>query len=147
MRCLDPGIALTGSARHQMRAPPQSSSAQQCRRKQTLVKDGFRAGSRCYRKVHFTGGHFALHPTPDIRQRHTHHNVLHLLRWGLVPHWSKDLTIGSRLFNARSESLTEKPGFRSVFVKRRCLIPADGIYEWDHQGLAKQKVAFIARLA
>ncbi len=59
--------------------------------------------------------------------------VLDQYRWGLVPSWAKDPTIGSRLFNARSETITEKPSFRSAFAKRPCVIPVDGFYEWDHR--------------
>jgi putative SOS response-associated peptidase YedK len=50
--------------------------------------------------------------------------------WGLVPSWAKDRSIGSRLINARVESLADKPAFRRAFAKRRCLLPADGYYEW-----------------
>ncbi len=88
---------------------------------------------------------YNIAPTTDIpviRRSPTHQNVLHRLRWGLVPHWSKDPTSGSRLINARSESLTEKPSFRSAFARRRCLIPADGFYEWDRQGTTKQPYYF-----
>ncbi|MET9968162.1 SOS response-associated peptidase [Streptomyces sp. NPDC006356] len=53
------------------------------------------------------------------------------LRWGLVPSWAKDVKIGARLINARVETVHEKPAFRRAFVKRRCLLPADGFYEWD----------------
>lgn len=56
------------------------------------------------------------------------------MRWGLVPSWAKDITIGSRMFNARSETLAEKPSFRNAFARRRCLILADGFYEWQKQG-------------
>jgi len=52
------------------------------------------------------------------------------VRWGLVPSWAKDAGIGSRLINARVETLAEKPAFRKAFAKRRCLLPADGYYEW-----------------
>jgi putative SOS response-associated peptidase YedK len=60
------------------------------------------------------------------------------LRWGLVPSWAADLKIGSRLINARSETVASKPAFRAAFAKRRCLIPADGFYEWQQQGKEKQ---------
>jgi putative SOS response-associated peptidase YedK len=53
------------------------------------------------------------------------------MRWGLVPFWAKDLSIGSRMINARAETLEVKPAFRTAFQKRRCLILADGFYEWD----------------
>lgn len=55
---------------------------------------------------------------------------LRVVRWGLVPSWAKDPKIGSRLINARAETLAEKPAFRKAFATRRCLLPADGYYEW-----------------
>lgn len=55
---------------------------------------------------------------------------LRLVRWGLVPSWAKDRSIGSRMINARAETVAEKPAFRRAFGKRRCLLPADGYYEW-----------------
>jgi putative SOS response-associated peptidase YedK len=55
---------------------------------------------------------------------------LRVARWGLVPSWAKDPTIGSRMINARWENAAEKPAFRAAFAKRRCLIPADGYFEW-----------------
>lgn len=55
---------------------------------------------------------------------------LRVLRWGLVPFWAKDPAIGNRMVNARMETVGEKPAFRQAFAKRRCLIPADGYYEW-----------------
>ncbi len=59
---------------------------------------------------------------------------LAMLRWGLVPGWAKDLSIGARMINARSEGVAEKPSFRQAFAKRRCLVAADGFYEWQTQG-------------
>jgi putative SOS response-associated peptidase YedK len=53
-----------------------------------------------------------------------------MLRWGLVPSWARDVAIGSRMINARSETAAEKPSFRAAMKKRRCLVPADGFYEW-----------------
>ena len=66
---------------------------------------------------------------------------LRIVRWGLVPFWAKDVKIGSRMINARAETLAEKPAFRRAFAKRRCLLPADGYYEWQPQpGAAKQPI-------
>jgi putative SOS response-associated peptidase YedK len=66
---------------------------------------------------------------------------LRVVRWGLVPFWAKDARIGSRMINARAETVAEKPAFRRAFAKRRCLLPADGYYEWQSQpGSAKQPV-------
>jgi len=56
---------------------------------------------------------------------------LRVARWGLVPSWAKDISVGNRMFNARAESLTEKSAFTRPFAVRRCLIPADGWYEWQ----------------
>lgn len=63
---------------------------------------------------------------------------LETLRWGLVPSWAKDPEIGARMINARSETAPEKPSFRSAFKRRRCLIPADGFYEWKREEGGKQ---------
>jgi len=63
---------------------------------------------------------------------------LAMLYWGLVPSWAKEKSIGARMINARSETLTEKPSFRTAFQRRRCLVLADGWYEWQRAGAAKQ---------
>jgi len=69
-----------------------------------------------------------------------------LLRWGLIPSWGKDPYIGARMINARAETLTEKPAFRSAFRKRRCLVAADGFYEWQQRGTGpKQPYRIAAR--
>jgi putative SOS response-associated peptidase YedK len=63
--------------------------------------------------------------------------ALSFMKWGLVPAWAKDPKIGNRMINARSETAAEKPSFRTAFKRRRCLIPADGYYEWRKQGKKK----------
>ena len=62
-----------------------------------------------------------------------------LVKWGLVPSWADDAKIGNRLTNARAETVAEKPAFRSAFKKGRCLIVADGFYEWKQVGGTKQR--------
>jgi len=74
----------------------------------------------------------AVRLLPDERRR-----GLVMLRWGLVPHWADDPSIGNRMINARAESVAEKPAFRTAFARRRCLIPADGFYEWQQHGVPK----------
>ncbi len=69
---------------------------------------------------------------------------LAMLRWGLVPFWAKDPSIGNRMINARAETVAEKPSFRSAYKKRRCLILADGFYEWRKEGDGKTPY-FISR--
>ncbi len=61
-----------------------------------------------------------------------------MVRWGLVPSWAKDARIGNRLINARADTVAEKPAFRSALRQRRCLIPADGFYEWRQEESQKQ---------
>jgi putative SOS response-associated peptidase YedK len=61
-----------------------------------------------------------------------------MLYWGLVPSWAKDKAIGARMINARAETLGEKPSFRSAYRRRRCLVLADGYYEWQRSGAVKQ---------
>lgn len=63
---------------------------------------------------------------------------LEMLRWGLIPSWADDSGIGSRMINARSETVAEKPSFRKAFKERRCLIVADGFYEWQKTNDGKQ---------
>lgn len=62
---------------------------------------------------------------------------LDLMRWGLIPAWAKDEAIGSRMINARAETLAEKPSFRGLLRNRRCLVVADGFYEWRAEGKGK----------
>jgi len=98
--------------------------------------------------------HFLFSVSPDISLPQKYniaptHNVatlaaphgqrqLRWMHWGLIPSWSKDPSRASRMINARSETLHEKPSFRQAFQKRRCLILADGYYEWRSSGTVKQ---------
>jgi len=78
-------------------------------------------------------------PIAAIRTPHTGAGrELALLRWGLIPSWSKDPAIGNRLINARAETVQEKPSFRNAFRRHRCLIPTNGFYEWQRQERGKQ---------
>lgn len=98
--------------------------------------------------------HFHLPETPDLLPRYNiapsqpvavvrhlpgkSYHQLDMLRWGLIPHWAKDVKISYKMINARAETLVQKPSFRAAFKKRRCLIAADGFYEWQHNGNTKQ---------
>lgn len=64
--------------------------------------------------------------------------TLEMMHWGLIPSWSKDPSIGSRMINARAETVAEKPSYRSAFKRRRCLVVADGFYEWKKTEDGKQ---------
>lgn len=69
---------------------------------------------------------------------HTTKREFTYLTWGLIPSWAKDIKMGSRMINARSETVAEKPAFRAAYKRRRCLIPADGFYEWQKLDGRKQ---------
>ena len=68
--------------------------------------------------------------------------TMKLMRWGLIPSWAKDPSIAARMINARSETAATKPAFRDALKSRRCLIPADGFYEWKRDGKTKQPYCF-----
>lgn len=78
--------------------------------------------------------------------RNVGNNQLELLKWGLVPSWAKDAAIGNRMINARAETLPEKPSFRTALKRRRCLVPADGFYEWKLNPDGKSKTPMYIRL-
>lgn len=84
------------------------------------------------------------HPAPVVLERAPRDNTgaapvrqLRVLTWGLVPSWAKDPGVGSRMINARAESLLEKPAYRRAAIGRRCLVPADGWYEWQASPTAR----------
>ncbi len=68
-------------------------------------------------------------PVLAVAQRHDQHELL-ILRWGLIPHWAKDVKAGAKMINARAETLTQKAAYRPLLERGRCLILADGFYEW-----------------
>src|SRR5207248_972265 len=78
-------------------------------------------------------------PVPVVRVSGSR-RVIASMRWGLIPNWAKDASMSQ--INARSETLLEKPAFKESFERRRCLIPADGFYEWTRSGRSKQPFHF-----
>ena len=82
-------------------------------------------------------------PVPIIRQHPKKpRRDLSLVRWGLIPSWAKDASGAAGMINARSETAATKPAFRDAMKSRRCIIPADGFYEWSRAGKAKQPYCF-----
>lgn len=81
-------------------------------------------------------------PVPAIQADQQGERSFNYLYWGLIPSWSKDPSIGAKMINARAETVTEKPSFRTAFKRRRCLIVADGFYEWQRTGGKKQPYYF-----
>ncbi len=81
----------------------------------------------------------AVQPSPDAPR------TARAMRWGLVPSWARDPSLGDRLVNARSETVQEKPAFRDSFRRRRCLVPAGGFYEWGRTGGRKRPWLFTPR--
>lgn len=94
----------------------------------------------------FTEARYNIAPTqtvpiirrPDVREPAN-------CKWGLIPFWAKDPAIGNKLINAKAETLNEKPSFKYALGKRRCLIPADGFYEWQKQGKAPSQPLYVRR--
>jgi putative SOS response-associated peptidase YedK len=84
-------------------------------------------------------------PVPVVRERDPGEREVALLHWGLVPSWAKDKAIGNRMINARAETLAEKPAYRRAFRSRRCLVLADGWYEWQAGASGKQPWFICAR--
>ena len=72
-------------------------------------------------------------------------NLACSMRWGLIPSWAKDAKIGSRMINARAETVAERPSFRVAFRRRRCLVPADGFFEWTKRGSARRPMRIVMR--
>src|SRR5947209_2055373 len=111
------------------------------RRKQ-IVEEYFDCGSEELDSV----PRFNIAPTQPIAVIRQHPKepvrVLSPMRWGLVPFWAKDPSVGASMINARSETARDRPAFRDALKARRCLIPADGFYEWRKMGSVKQPYCF-----
>lgn len=90
-------------------------------------------------------------PTADVRavarSRRTGSRRLGTFRWGLVPHWADSISVGAKMINARAETVASKPAFREALARRRCIIPADGFYEWQSVGGGKLKQAYLVSRA
>lgn len=93
------------------------------------------------------GPNYNVAPTQEVYAAVEHDDARHLvtLHWGLIPSWAKDPKIAGRLINARSETAAEKPSFRAAYRRRRCLLPADGFYEWAEQPDGSKAPFYISR--
>ncbi|MCP5475742.1 MAG: SOS response-associated peptidase [Lysobacterales bacterium] len=92
----------------------------------------------------YTASHNIAPTQPMLVLRaHGEDNEWAWLRWGLIPHWAKDVSIGAKLINARGETVAEKPAFRGAFKYRRCIVPASGFYEWKPGAKGKQPYAIV----
>ena len=91
--------------------------------------------------------HYNIAPTQDIAvvRRHEHSRQLAMLRWGLIPWWAKDAKLGLSTINAKAETVASKPAFRDAFKERRCLVIADGFYEWKKLD-AKTKQPYLIQM-
>ena len=93
------------------------------------------------------GGRFNVAPTDEavvVVQREERRAVT-AYHWGLIPHWAKEAKVGSRMFNARAETITTSPAFRDAFVRKRCLVPVDSFYEWKREGTVRQPYRVVRR--
>ena len=104
------------------------------------------------KRYEFDGDELALEPAYNVAPTQ---NVLTVvggetrrggfMRWGLIPWWAKNASIGSRMINARAETVSEKPAFRDALRRRRCLVLADGFYEWQRTGAARRPMRVVMR--
>jgi putative SOS response-associated peptidase YedK len=86
------------------------------------------------------GGHYNVAPTDEalVVVQREERRAITAYRWGLIPHWATEAKVGSRMFNARAETLTASPAFSRAFQRRRCLVPVDSFYEWKREGTIRQ---------
>lgn len=79
---------------------------------------------------------------PVVLVNRENKRIMTPMRWGLIPSWAKEEAIGNKMINARKETVTQKPSFKTAFMKRRCLVPADGYYEWQKPGTPGRRTPF-----
>ena len=86
------------------------------------------------------GGHYNVAPTDEamVVVQRDERRAITADRWGLIPHWATEAKVGSRMFNARAETLTASPAFSRAFQRRRCLVPVESFYEWKREGTIRQ---------
>lgn len=85
------------------------------------------------------------HSVLTVRADEAHHREAALMRWGLIPSWAKDKSVGYRMINARAETVAERPSYRTALQRRRCLVIADGFYEWRREGKARTPMRITLR--
>jgi len=93
------------------------------------------------------GDHYNVAPTDEasVVVQREERRAITAYRWGLIPHWATDAKVGSRMFNARSETITTSPAFRDAFARKRCLVPVDSFYEWKREGTVRQPYRVVRR--
>ena len=93
------------------------------------------------------GGHYNVAPTDDalVVVQRDERRGLTAYRWGLIPHWATEVRVGSKMINARAETITSSPAFRDAFVRKRCLVPVDSFYEWKREGTVRQPYRIVRR--
>ena len=91
-------------------------------------------------RVDLPGGRFNVAPTDDaaVVVQRDDRRAITAYRWGLIPHWAESRKVGSRMFNARAETLSRSPAFRDALGRRRCVVPVDSFYEWQREGTVRQ---------
>ena len=93
------------------------------------------------------GEHYNVAPTDDalVVVLREDRRAVTTYRWGLIPHWAREAKVGSRMFNARAETIATSPAFRDAFVRKRCLVPVDSFYEWKREGALRQPYRIVRR--
>jgi putative SOS response-associated peptidase YedK len=93
------------------------------------------------------GQRFNIAPTDEaaVVVQRDERRAITAYRWGLIPHWADQAKVGSRMFNARAETLVTSPAFRDAFIRKRCLVPVDSFYEWKREGTIRQPYRVVRR--